>query len=215
MKKTILISIIALVVAAAAAFANCGKCAGDKKAGPAKAGKKDCGDCPMHKKAAAAQKSGHNCPGDDKGAHGGKMCPEKLAGVETASRNIENGVEISLKARDAETIAKVQELAAVHYNAKDTMAKGCPGRVEGAEAKIENTADGVKVLLTGRTPQAVKQIQEASAREHGRPGTRTDEKSAQKKEARAGKKYICPMKCAESEKPGKCPKCGMTMQEKK
>ena len=36
---------------------------------------------------------------------------------------------------------------------------------------------------------------------------------AKKKET--GKRYACPMGCAESDKPGKCPKCGMNMTEKK
>lgn len=31
----------------------------------------------------------------------------------------------------------------------------------------------------------------------------------------AGKLYVCPMGCAESAKPGKCPKCGMNLVEKK
>ena len=26
-------------------------------------------------------------------------------------------------------------------------------------------------------------------------------------------KYVCPMGCAESDKPGKCPKCGMTLKK--
>lgn len=37
---------------------------------------------------------------------------------------------------------------------------------------------------------------------------------AKKNEAK-GKLYTCPMGCAESDKPGKCPKCGMPMAEKK
>lgn len=214
MKKTILISVIALAVLAGAAFAHCGKCPGDKKAESVKAEKKDCGDCPMHKKAAAAKKGGHNCPDSKEGGHGGKMCPEKLTGVETASKNIENGVEITMKAGDAETIAKVQELAIVHYSAKDTMSKNCPGRVEGAESKIENTAEGIKVFVTGKTPAVVKLIQEASAREHGGP-VKAGKKAGAKKEAKAAVKYMCAMKCVEADKPGKCPKCGMPMQEKK
>lgn len=214
MKKFILISIIALAVGAGAAFAHCGKCPGDKKAEPVKAEKKDCGDCPMHKKA-AAKKEGFNCPDSKEGGHGGKMCPEKVAGVETSSRNIDNGVEITMKAKDAETIAKVQELALVHYNSKDTMAKSCPGRVQGAEAKIENTADGVKVQITGKTAGIARRIQEASAREHGQYEEKEIKKKAEKKEAKAAKKYMCAMKCVETDKPGKCPKCGMPMTEKK
>ena len=31
----------------------------------------------------------------------------------------------------------------------------------------------------------------------------------------ASAKYVCPMGCASSDKPGKCPKCGMDMAEQK
>jgi YHS domain-containing protein len=35
------------------------------------------------------------------------------------------------------------------------------------------------------------------------------------KEKAVKKKYACPVGCAESDKPGKCPKCGMDLVEKK
>ncbi|KAF0126866.1 MAG: copper/silver-translocating P-type ATPase [Elusimicrobia bacterium] len=35
------------------------------------------------------------------------------------------------------------------------------------------------------------------------------------KEKAVKKKYVCPMGCAESDKPGRCPKCGMDLVEKK
>lgn len=35
------------------------------------------------------------------------------------------------------------------------------------------------------------------------------------KEKAAAKKYVCPMGCAESDKPGRCPKCGMGLVERK
>lgn len=41
------------------------------------------------------------------------------------------------------------------------------------------------------------------------------EKYLHKKEAAADRKYVCPMGCAESPKPGKCPKCGMNLVEQK
>lgn len=204
MKKKIIISVISLAVLAGAAFATCGKCPGDKKAEPVKtkqvkAGKSDCADCPMHKKAGAKKCSG-------------KMCPEKLAGVETVSKNIPGGVEMTMTAKNKETVAQLQELAVVHYSNKETMDPACPGRVQGAETKLENTADGARVLITGKTPEVIAKIQEASAKEHMKAGP---EKKEGKKEAKAAKKYSCPMKCAESDKPGKCPKCGMDMTEKK
>ncbi len=200
MKKTILLSIITLAVAAGAAYAGCGNCPGDKKAGTTdakevKAGKKDCGDCPSHKKAGAKK-----CAN--------KICPEAMEGVETVATNTADGIEKTMTARNEETIAKLQELTLVHYSNKETMGKDCPSRVKGAEARIENTATGVKVYITAKTPAAVKKIQAASAKEHMKAGCPDGHG---KKEAKASKKYACPMKCAESDKPGKCPKCGMNM----
>jgi rubrerythrin len=197
MKKTMIFAALVLAVSAGAAFAHCGKCPGDKKAGDAKAaeakpGKKDCGDCPSKKKCS------------------GKMCPETIPGVETSARNIKDGVEITMTAKSQETIAQAQELAVVHYSAKETMDKNCPGRVPGAEIKIENLPNGVKVFMTGKTPETVKKIQAASAREHAHAAS---VKTAGKKEAKAGKKYMCAMKCVEAAAPGKCPKCGMPMEE--
>ena len=171
----------------------------------------------MHKKAEKA--------GAKKCAN--KMCPEAMEGVETVAKNTATGIEITMTARNEETIAKLQELTLVHYSNKETMEKDCPSRVEGAESKIENTPTGVKVILTGKTPEAVKKIQAASAKEHSTAGCPEESKTAAasskhacpeehgKKVAKVSKKYACPMKCAESDKPGKCPKCGMNMTEKK
>ena len=192
MKKTILISILALAVGAGAAFAV----DTPAKAGPAAAHKGDCADCPMHKKA-----GGKKCSG--------KMCPEQLKGVTTVSKNIPEGIEVTMGAKDAETAAKVQELALVHYGSKETMDPACPARVEGAESKVSNTSDGAKVLITGKTPEVIKKIQEASAREHLKAAPAKEGKE----QAKAAKKYTCAMKCVISNKPGKCPKCGMPMTE--
>lgn len=201
MRKTILFPIIALGLCTAAAFAAEKAPAG--KPEPAKAEMKapmkhDCSDCPMHKKQGAKK-----C--------GGMTCPEKIAGAETASRNIETGVEITVTAKAAETVAKIQELAMVHYGPKAEKCHGCPTTVPGAETKVENLQDGIKVTITGKTPDTVKKIQAASAAEH--KGTASGPKQAGKKESRAAKKYTCAMKCVVSDKPGKCPKCGMPMQE--
>jgi len=139
-----------------------------------------------------------------------RLCPEKMKGVETVSKNTEKGVEITMTAKDKEVIAKVQEMALVHYNAKDTMEGGCPGRVEGAQVKIANTETGVKVEINGTTPEMIKKIQDASMKEHKAAAPKTVKKAAGKTA-----KYACPMGCATSDKPGKCPKCGMEMKEKK
>lgn len=209
MKKTILLSVIALALGAGAAFAHCGNCPGDKKpaakAEMKHAKKSDCGDCPMHKKVQAGKKCG------------GMTCPEKIKGAETATKNVEKGVETTVTAKDAETAAQIQELALVHYGAKGEKCAGCPTTVPGAQTKAENIEGGVKVTIIGATPEAVKKIQEAAAKEHKGHGPEMakEKKAGAKKAAKAGKKYTCAMKCVEAEKPGRCPKCGMSMQETK
>ncbi len=210
MKKTIMICIAALAIGAGASYAT------DALKGPEKTetAKADCADCPMHK-AAGAKKCAD------------KMCPEAMEGIKTFAKNIDKGVEITMTAGDPDAIAKLQELTLVHYGSKDTMDKECPARVEGAEHKLVNTPNGVKVLLTGKTPAVIKKIQLASAKERMKAGCPEEQANEAKagskhacpdehaKEAKSSKKYACPMKCAESDKPGKCPKCGMNMKEKK
>lgn len=214
MKKNIILAAIALSLSAGAVFAHCGKCPGDKKASePAKsemkAAKKDCGDCPMHKKQGAKK-----C--------GGMTCPEKIKGAETASKNIDNGVEVTTTAKDKEIIAQIQELALVHYGPKAEKCPGCPTAVPGAETKVANIENGIRVTITGKTPETVKAIQEASAREHSaghgaemRGPAKARAARQAKHESMAVKKYSCAMKCVTADKPGRCPKCGMTMEEVK
>jgi len=146
MKKTVLFAFIA-AFCAGAAFA-----AGEAPVAKtvAAAAHNDCAECPMHKK------EGGKCPG--------MACPEKMNGVTAVSKKVQNGVEIAMTAKDKETVAKLQELAAVHYAAGARKCPGCPAAVPGAETKCENTADGVKVTVTGKTPGTVKQIQAASER---------------------------------------------------
>lgn len=209
MKKLIVLAALALSISAGTAFANCGKCPGDKKAEPAKAGmkaaKKDCGNCPMHKKQAAKK-----C--------GGMTCPEKIKGAETVTKNIDSGVEVTTTAKDKDTAARIQELALVHHAPKAEKCPDCPTTVPGAETKVANIENGIRVTITGKTPETVKAIQEASAKEHaadmgGPARARATQQS--KKEAAAARKYTCAMKCVTADKPGKCPKCGMPMEEVK
>ncbi len=143
------------------------------------------------------------------------VCPEKLKGVRTVSRNTANGVEITMSAVDKELAARIQEMALVHYNAKDTLDANCPGRVEGARTNIINTETGAKVEITGTTPEMIKKIQEASVKGHGMSISAGEIKKGPVKKSERSVRYICPMGCATSDKPGKCPKCGMQMQEKK
>ena len=211
MKKLfILAAALSLVTGAAMAADN----AAAPKAGPAGAeakapAKTKCDDCPMDKKLGAKK-----C--------GGVTCPEKIKGAETVSRNIGNGVEISITAKDPGTAAQIQELALVHYGPGAEKCPGCPTAVPGAETKVENVQGGVKVTVTGKTPGTVGKIQEASAREHAAPQAAAPKGPAKaraahmaKAETAAAKRYVCPMGDYEGDKPGKCPKCGMTLVEKK
>jgi hypothetical protein len=135
-------------------------------------------------------------------------CPEKLKGVKTVSKNTENGVEITMTAADKGTAAKVQELASVHYAPGAKKCEGCPAAVPGAETSVQDIEGGVKVTVSGKTPDVVKKIQAASVKEHGAA-------APARTAARAGKRYVCPMGDYEGDKPGKCPKCGMQLKEKK
>jgi hypothetical protein len=185
MKNIAMLAVIA-VFAAGAAFAQEKAPAAAKAAGTsAPAAKHECAGCPMHKKGA--------CP----------MCPEKLKGVQTVSRSIPGGVEITMTAKDKAAEAKVQELARAHYGPKAQKCPSCPAAVPGAEVKVENTADGVRVTVTGGTPEVVKKIQVAG-------GRRRETGPA----AKISVIYVCPMDGYRSDKPGKCPKCGMELKEK-
>ena len=182
MNKTISLSILALALGAGAAFAHCGNCPGDKKAEVKKeapAAKKaghDCGDCPMHKKEGQAKNASKMC--------GGVTCPEKLPGTDTVSRKIEGGVEVLTTSKNKETVAQIQELAMVHYGPKADKCPGCPTTVPGAETKVVNIENGIKVTITGKTPETVKLIQQASDREHGGPQRRGREGSKKRGQGR-------------------------------
>jgi len=143
------------------------------------------------------------------------LCPEKMSGVETAAKNTAKGVEITMTAKNKDTVAKVQELGELHYNNKQTMDPGCPARVEGAVTTFVKTETGVRVEITGTTPEMIKKIQAASLKEHGMPKASVEAKKNAKAEVKKSPRYVCPMGCASSDKPGKCPKCGMEMTEKK
>lgn len=223
MKKDLLAGIIFFAVTMTA-YAHCGKCPGDKKAEDAKAGAKV--ECPMAKKAAGkhdcpmkAGKEGekkHDCAGmkGEKGHDCGKnkgakaACPKQMEGVEKTVKNTKDGVELTLSAEGKEAIARLQELTAVHY-----AGGNCSCLPKDATAKFENTATGVKIMLASKNAGTVKAMQA----KYAGGGHKCGMEHGGKKEAgsKADGKYACPMNCAESDKPGKCPKCGMEMKEKK
>ncbi|PIU18319.1 MAG: hypothetical protein COT18_10800 [Elusimicrobia bacterium CG08_land_8_20_14_0_20_59_10] len=128
--------------------------------------------------------------------------------MEKAVKNADNGVEITMTTKDKETAAKIQKMAAEQHADKAGMKKDCPCHAGGAEVKTENTEYGVKVTITGKTPESVKKIQAAAAKNGSCDCGGHDKPEAKVK---AAAKYMCAMKCVESDKPGKCPKCGMPM----
>jgi hypothetical protein len=75
----------------------------------------------------------------------------------------------------------------------------CPTHMEGAEVSVANIANGVTVTIVTKDAAKVKELQEKAAKHFA------------KKEKGAG--YACPMGCATSDKPGKCPKCKMEMKK--
>ncbi|MBI4801895.1 MAG: hypothetical protein HY796_05160 [Elusimicrobia bacterium] len=159
----------------------------------------------------AAAKS--RCP-HEKGAKAEKNCPEHVAGVETKKTKLPDGLEITMTAGDKETITRAQTAAAEHYA---DGGKNCKCLPKGAGVKVENIENGVKVVITGKTPRLVKKIQAKAAKAHGCAGHKKDapEKGKAKTGAEISARYVCPMGCAQSDKPGKCPKCGMNLVEKK
>lgn len=80
---------------------------------------------------------------------------------------------------------------------------GCPTHMEGAEVSVANIADGVTVTIVTKDAAKVKELQEKAAKHF-----------AKKEKAEKGAAYACPMGCATSDKPGKCPKCKMEMKKK-
>lgn len=216
MKKTILFCAVILSFGIVAALVHYGNCSGDKKDGAkaeaaaVKPEGSDCGDCPAMKKAAGGKKE-INCPMAEKMKKPEKkMGPGHMKGVEKAVKNTDKGVEITMTAKDKATAANVQKMMAGKHADKAGMKKDCPCQAEGAEVKTENTEYGVKVLVTGKTPESVKKIQEAAAKNRSCDCGGHD---MGKPEAKAVGKYMCAMKCVKSDKPGKCPKCGMTMEK--
>lgn len=143
------------------------------------------------------------------------LCPEKMKGVDSTAKETANGVEITMTAGSKETIAKVREMALASYGSKDSMGADCPCRVEGAITRITDTETGAKVEITGGTPEIIRKIREVFMKERGMSQAAKGTRKSPAKKAAITAKYACPMGCATSDKPGKCPKCGMEMKETK
>ena len=102
---------------------------------------------------------------------------------------------------------------------KDRAAKAVYRKVTAEEIGMESVcpATGEKFKVTEETPSVSYKDKNYYFCCPGcdKSFIKNPEKYLHKKEAAQAKKYACPMGCAESDKPGKCPKCGMNMTEKK
>lgn len=134
------------------------------------------------------------------------ICPLRVLLFEPALKNTESGVEITLTAKDVRNITRLRELAALHFSSKEEMEKSCPARVGGAKTAVEETERGAKITITAQAPAAIETIQVAAAY-----ACKREEPVAK----RVFKTYACPMGEYQSSRPGKCPKCGMDLVEKK
>lgn len=85
-------------------------------------------------------------------------CPMKMKGVERAAQNLDNGVKITLTARDAEQVKALQASVAADVKG-ETGCGDCPMHAANIEKKVENTDSGVVVLLTSSQAEQVKSIQ--------------------------------------------------------
>ena len=134
------------------------------------------------------------------------LCPLRVKNFEPTVKNTETGVEITLTAITVKDIAGLRKTAARHFSSRDEMEKNCPARVPGAKTGVEETDGGVKITITAQSPASIKTIQAAAAY-----ACKRDQPDA----SRVFKTYACPMGEFQSSKPGKCPKCGMELAEKK
>ena len=135
-------------------------------------------------------------------------CPEQLENVKTEKKAVENGIEITMTAETPGVVSELQKSAAAHRAAKD-----CPLIKGGEEVSVENIENGIKMTVTAKKLAAVKKLQSAVKKTHscGCCGGGEDKPAAKTSTAA----YVCPMGCADSDKPGKCPKCGMNLVKKK
>ncbi len=126
----------------------------------------------------------------------------KNAGVERTVVNLDNGVRVTMTAKDPKAVAAIQEKSA-------TCCKDCPMTAEGVTRTVEKTAAGVVITATAANPELVKKLQaHAAADAAGGEGAGHCKGGAEKSSAAAGK---CPYSGAEAKAQapaGKCPYAG-------
>jgi TusA-related sulfurtransferase len=89
-------------------------------------------------------------------------CCAKAAGVEHTVANLDNGVKITITAKDAKAVAMIQDMAASCCKDKECC-KDCPMMAKGVTRTVEKTASGVVITATASDPALVKKLQEYAA----------------------------------------------------
>jgi len=135
-------------------------------------------------------------------------CLERWEGVKTEKKAVKSGIEFTLTAGTPEEVEELRAKAAAHLKTKD-----CPLLKDAGEVGIENVESGIKVTIKAGKPAPAAKPQAAAKMKHGCACCGGGEEKAEAKNSTAA--YVCPMGCSESDKPGKCPKCGMNLVENK
>lgn len=134
-------------------------------------------------------------------------CPLEAPGVKTEKKAVKNGIELTLTAESPEKAAELKEKMAAH------RASGCPLLKGGDEVAVENLENVVKVTVTAKKAADVKKLQ-AALKKGGSCCAGHEGNTAAKTQSKAA--WICPMGDYEgSDKPGRCPNCGMNLVENK
>ena len=136
-------------------------------------------------------------------------CPWEEPGVKTEKKAVKNGIELTLTAESPAKAAELKEKMAAH------RASGCPLLKGGDEVAVENVGNVVKVTVTAKKAADVKKLQAALKKGcsccAGHEGH-----GAGAQESASSAAWICPMgDFAGSDKPGRCPNCGMNLVENK
>ncbi len=87
----------------------------------------------------------------------GAACPMMMKGVERSAANLDNGVKITLTAKDAESAKTLQTALAAEM--KDDTGCQCPMHEKGVSKSVENTEKGVILTLTSADKEQVKSLQ--------------------------------------------------------
>lgn len=92
----------------------------------------------------------------------GKGCCTGMEGVTKQVTNLDNGVKVTLSAKDPKTVAKLQEHLTGEHGT--SCGKDCPMHLEGVTRNVEKTADGVVITATATDAAVVKRLQEHAAK---------------------------------------------------